>query len=378
LTVHAVDVVGAVYALAEVPALQRIPAGGGATYTVVFTPEIAGRGYPGALRITTDAGLFRVPLAGRGAWAGPACDPWPAMVEPAPPAFVEPGDVLRLTAKTPAAVPPERAGVEWRLAEAPLGVEDAPVEAFADPDDPSLGGPPDDPATPTARFAVRKPGRYVFTATPRLPPEADCAPPPTALTVHACPCETRRLHLRVGWRLDPGVAGRVALLVAPPAAAAWDDPLVARGAPLPDWGFPGPDDDPHLDAQLDPSAGRADFWVEGTVQRGLYRVALVPLGPPGAAIDVDLEVIADGRRLATLHGARLSADAVIWDAVGVAFEESSAEAIVYDRVLSLGADRFPPLDLPLAEGAPCHPAAGPRCAMPLRCLPHHDGARCHR
>lgn len=352
-------------------------------WTIEYTPEIAGRPSVGHLIVVTDQGIRRVPLAGRGAWSGPACATWDAEADPAPPELIEPGTSLLLKAKPPATVALGDVGLSWTLLQSPLGADRVPLERFADPELPQAGGPPDDPVSFAAVLHADKPGRYLFEATPLLPLEADCSPEPTVVAVHACPCPERPLHIRIGWRRSAqapfGVPSIRPHLISG-SEVAWADGL-SLDAPAVDWGRAGPLDDALLDAVAGDTSGRLDAWIEEGHLPPLLRLGLAVFNVPGSprtAVDITVEVHLGAQLVETLHIDGIEAGRSFWDLAAVVREADSTRLIVYDRVLSAEDDELPDPNMPLALGAACDPWFGPVCGPRTRCRPSPEGNRCRR
>lgn len=383
LRIVGVAVVGDRFELAPDSPRPPVELRPGATvrWTVEYTPEVAGRAAQGALVITAADAERRVPLSGRGSWSGVACAPWTVEIDPGPPAFVEPSSALQLKAKPPSTITPGEARLAWFTVDAPTGQGIQPAEAFDRPDDPAGGGPPDDPETFTAVFFADKAGRYAFEAHPRLPGGAECAPPPSVIAVHACPCPERPLHVRIGWRraadAAPGTA-RVVALLADADTRRWRDAL-GPDRPPPDWGGPGEEDDPRVDVLAGDASGRIDLWLPGGALGPLYRLGLGafnhPDGPP-TRIDVDIALYTGRTLIGRFELAGLEAGRTFWDGLALISDGGSPRVVLYDRLMTADPGRWPDLDAPLGPDSPCDPFAGPRCHAGLRCRGGPGEARC--
>ncbi len=368
-------------ALGAPPTPLILEPGAMARWPVVFTSEIAGRDSVGELRLTTDDGVRRIPLRGRGAWSGPPCAAWTVEVEPAPPALLEPGATLLLKAKPPATVSLADVGLLWTTVESPMGYADQPLERFLTPDAPQAGGPPDDPSSFAAVLYAEKAGRYLFEAQPILPPTADCMPERARVAVHACPCPERAATIRVGWRRSADAAPgrpRIVPLLIPGAAADWSDGL-SPDAPPPDWGRAGPADDPRLDLDHGDVSGRATLWIEDGPLEPVLRLGLAVLAAPdGPPTTVDLAVeVHVGGEIVAISADALEAHRSFWDVAAIVSDPAGQVRVVpYDRVLLADDGAWPDPGEPLGLDDRCDPRFGPRCAGRLRCRPAPGGDRC--
>ncbi len=348
-------------------------------WTVEFTPEVAGRRSAGELVVVAADGIRRVPLTGRGAWSGPPCAQWTVEVDPAPPRAIEPGAGLLLKAKPPATVALGDVGLLWSVVDAPA--EQQPLERFADPEDPAAGGPPDDPRSFAAVLLADKPGRYAFRAVPILPPEARCEVAASSITVHACPCPDRPLHVRIGWQRSADAAPgrpRVAPFLISGAAETWEDGL-REGRPSLEWGRPGRIDDPQLDILAGDTSGRVDIWLDTGHLQQLTRLALAILDTPDnprSAVDITVDIAVGDKTLASLERRGVVTGHWLWDVAAIVADVEHTRLVAYDRLLRLDGAVLPPVDRPLPAGSPCDLQVGPPCEAPLACRSGRDAAHC--
>lgn len=354
--------------------------GGVVHWTVEFAPEVAGRRSAGELTVVSEDGVRRIPLSGEGAWSATPCTPWAVEIEPPPPGAIEPQTPLYLVAKPPVSLELGDVGLRWSTLASPDEQVVQPWERFIDPRRPQAGGLPDDPASLIAVAFADKPGRYVFRATPLLPPDAMCAPPPSDLTVHVCPCPERLLHVRIGWRRTAG-APPVRIRPEPAAvdgsAVAWTDG-VNRSAPRAEWGRPGPLDDARLDLEPGQDRGRVDVWIaEGELPSvlrlglGLFDAA----GSDATTVDASLELLIGGTSLASIER-RAIATGTAWDIGALVARPGGPRFLPYDRVFEARPGQWPDLQEPLSPDTACEPGLGPPCAPGTSCRLGPDGRRC--